>query len=167
MNVNDVIKYPILTEKTYQLMEQSVYTFAVARRASKLEIKAAVEFIFNVRVTSVNTFNVPRQAKKIGRYHGFKAAYKKAIVTLATGSQIQIFPEEGIATDPALKAEAQAAAQQRNQAAQVEAKVAQKLAAKGRKAKATAVPASEVASQPAAPRRAARTTKSNKTPQQD
>ena len=119
MNVNDVIKYPILTEKTYQQMEMQVYSFAVDRRASKIEIKHAVEFIFDVEVEKVNTFNVPKKAKRIGRYHGFTNAYKKAIVTLKPGSTIHIFPEEGIAKDDEFKKQKQAEAK----------KVAKKLAA--------------------------------------
>lgn len=131
MNVNDVIKYPILTEKTYQQMEMQVYSFAVDRRASKIEIKHAVEFIFDVEVEKVNTFNVPKKAKRIGRYHGFTNAYKKAIVTLKPGSTIHIFPEEGIAKDDELKKQKQAEAKKVAKAKEIELedKVAKKLAA--------------------------------------
>lgn len=104
MNVNEIIKYPILTEKTHVQMQDNIYTFAVDKRASKIEIKKAVEFIFNVKVDNVNTFNVPKKSKRIGRYSGFTKSYKKAIVTLKEG-KIQIFPEEGIATDSNLKEE--------------------------------------------------------------
>lgn len=104
MNINNIIKYPILTEKSYMQMQENVYTFAVDKRASKIEIKKAVEFIFNVKVESVNTFNVPKKAKKVGKYEGFTKSYKKAIVTLNEGS-INIFPEEGIAKDENLKVE--------------------------------------------------------------
>lgn len=102
MNVTSIIKYPILTEKTYQQMQENIYTFAVDRKASKFEIKKAVEFIFQVKVERINTFNVPKKVKKVGRYSGFVAGYKKAIIKLSEGS-IQIFPEEGIAKDEALK----------------------------------------------------------------
>lgn len=102
MNINEIIKYPILTEKSYVQMQENIYTFAVDKRASKIEIKKAVEFIFNVKVESVNTFNVPKKAKRVGKYSGFTKAYKKAIVYLKEGS-IQIFPEEGIATDSEIK----------------------------------------------------------------
>lgn len=102
MNITDIIKYPILTEKTYQQMQENVYTFAVDRRATKFDIKRAVEFIFQVKVEKINTFNVPKKPKKVGRYSGFVASYKKAIIKLSEGS-IQILPEEGIATDKELK----------------------------------------------------------------
>lgn len=103
MHVTDIIKYPILTEKSYQQMQENVYTFAVDRKATKFDIKRAVEFIFQVKVESVNTFNVPKKPKRVGRYHGFTAGYKKAIIKLAEGSSIQILPEEGIAADEKLK----------------------------------------------------------------
>ena len=102
MNVTDIIKYPILTEKTYQQMQENVYTFAVDKRATKFDIRRAVEFIFQVKVESVNTFNVPKKPKRVGRFNGFVAGYKKAIIKLSEGS-IQILPDEGIATDKELK----------------------------------------------------------------
>ena len=102
MELTHIIKYPILTEKTYQQMQANVYTFAVDRKATKFEIKRAVEFIFEVKVESINTFNVPRKPKRVGRFNGFVAGYKKAIVKLAEGS-IQILPDEGIAQDETLK----------------------------------------------------------------
>lgn len=104
-NINDVIKYPILTEKTYQQMQERIYTFAVDRRASKIEIKEAIEFIFQVKIDRVNTFNVPKKQKRVGKYQGFTNSYKKAIVLLKDGYTIQILPEEGIATDEKLKEE--------------------------------------------------------------
>ncbi|MGL5308669.1 MAG: 50S ribosomal protein L23 [Metamycoplasmataceae bacterium] len=104
MNINEVIRYPILTEKTYKQMEGHVYTFAVDKRASKLEIKKAIQFIFEVKIDKINVFNVPKKAKKVGKYSGFTKAYKKAIITLNKDSaSINIFPEEGIAKDEALK----------------------------------------------------------------
>lgn len=102
MELTSIIKYPILTEKTYQQMQANIYTFAVDRKASKFEIKKAVEFIFQVKVESINTFNVPRKPKRVGRFNGFVAGYKKAIIKLAEGS-IQILPDEGIAQDEKLK----------------------------------------------------------------
>lgn len=103
MHITDIIKYPILTEKSYQQMQDNVYTFAVDRKATKFDIKRAVEFIFQVKVESVNTFNVPRKPKRVGKYSGFVAGYKKAIIKLAEGSKIQILPEEGIGADEQLK----------------------------------------------------------------
>ncbi|MGL5590914.1 MAG: 50S ribosomal protein L23 [Metamycoplasmataceae bacterium] len=104
MNINEIIRYPILTEKTYKQMEDHIYTFAVDKRASKLEIKKAIQFIFEVKIDKINVFNVPKKAKKVGKYSGFTKSYKKAIVTLNKDSaSINIFPEEGIAKDEALK----------------------------------------------------------------
>jgi len=98
MNINEVIKYPILTEKTYKQMSEGVYTFAVDRRTNKVEVKKTVEFIFGVKVGKVNIFNVPKKATKLGRSHGFTNAYKKAIVYLTEG-QINIFPDDEPVTE--------------------------------------------------------------------
>ena len=88
----DIIKRPIITEKSMSLKEQSnKYTFAVDPKANKIEIKEAVEAIFNVKVLSVNTLNVAGKAKRMGKYEGKTAAYKKAIVELAEGQRIAAF----------------------------------------------------------------------------
>ncbi|MCU4117300.1 50S ribosomal protein L23 [Mycoplasma zalophi] len=95
MNINEVIKYPVLTEKTYQQMhEQNVYTFAVDRRTNKVEVRKAVEFIFNVKVEKVNIIKVSKKPKRIGRFQGFTKAYKKALVYLVDGNSISFFPNE-------------------------------------------------------------------------
>lgn len=93
MNVNEIIKRPILTEKTYSQMADKVYTFAVDPRVNKIQVKKAVEYIFDVKVAKVNIFNVPKQPTKLGKYHGFTNAYKKAIVKLASGS-INLYGED-------------------------------------------------------------------------
>lgn len=87
----DVIKRPIITEKSAALAEKSVYTFEVLVDANKVEIKKAVEEIFNVKVKKVRTISVHRKAKRMQRYEGFKSAYKKAIVTLEAGQTIAAF----------------------------------------------------------------------------
>ena len=88
----DIIKRPIITEKSMSLKEQSnKYTFAVDPKANKIEIKEAVEAIFNVKVLSVNTLNVAGKTKRMGKYEGKTAAYKKAIVELAEGQTIAAF----------------------------------------------------------------------------
>ncbi len=107
MKLTDIIKYPILTEKSYQQMQENIYTFAVDKKATKFDIKKAVEFIFQVKVEKINTFNVPRKAKRVGRFNGFVAGYKKAIIQLAEGYSIKILPDEGIATDQAIKEESE------------------------------------------------------------
>lgn len=88
----DIIKEPIITEKSMQLKEQyNKYTFKVAPNANKIEIKNAVEALFNVKVLSVNTINVLPKNKRVGQYVGKTSAYKKAICKLADGNKIDAF----------------------------------------------------------------------------
>ncbi|MBN2300802.1 MAG: 50S ribosomal protein L23 [Acholeplasmataceae bacterium] len=88
----DILKAPIITEQSTKLIEdQNRYTFKVDPKANKVEIKKAVETIFNVKVLSVNTVNVLPKFKKMGKYEGYKSAYKKAIVKLAEGQKIDAF----------------------------------------------------------------------------
>ncbi len=87
----DIIRRPIITEKSALLAEKAVYTFEVAKDANKVEIKKAIEEIFNVKVVAIRTVNVHRKAKRMSRYEGFKAAYKKAIVRLEPGQTIKAF----------------------------------------------------------------------------
>ncbi|MDX9808074.1 MAG: 50S ribosomal protein L23 [Acholeplasma sp.] len=88
----DIIKAPIITEQSSKLIEsQNSYTFEVDRKANKVEIKKAVEAIFNVTVVRVNTVNVLPKFKRMGKYEGYKQAYKKAIVKLAEGQKIDQF----------------------------------------------------------------------------
>lgn len=89
----DVLIKPIITEKATQQMELGQYTFAVLPTASKPLIRNAVEAMFNVRVTSVNTQNPPRKKRRVGRFSGFRSTYKKAIITLAEGDSITLFPD--------------------------------------------------------------------------
>lgn len=87
----DIIRRPIITEKSALLAEKAVYTFEVAKDANKVEIKKAIEEIFNVKVVAIRTVNVHKKAKRMSRYEGFKAAYKKAIVRLEPGQTIKEF----------------------------------------------------------------------------
>ena len=87
----DIIKRPIITEKSSGLVDKLQYTFEVAVDANKVEIKKAIEEIFNVKVEAVRTVNVHRKAKRLQRYEGFKPAYKKAIIKLAPGQTISVF----------------------------------------------------------------------------
>ncbi len=88
----DIIKAPIITEQSSKFIEsQNAYTFEVDRKANKVEIKKAVEAIFNVTVVRVNTVNVLPKFKRMGKYEGYKQAYKKAIVKLAEGQKIDQF----------------------------------------------------------------------------
>lgn len=89
INYTDIIKHPILTEKTYKQMNtENTYTFAVAQTANKTIVKEAVSKLFDVKVESVNILNTKKQPKRMGKYAGFKKAYKKAIVKLAPGQQL-------------------------------------------------------------------------------
>ena len=88
----NVIIRPIVSERSYDLMEQGKYTFEVAKQARKEEIADAVEKLFNVHVKKVNTINVSGKKKRL-RYStpGTTRSWKKAIVTLAPGETIEIF----------------------------------------------------------------------------
>jgi large subunit ribosomal protein L23 len=87
----DVIKRPVITEKSSNLVENLQYTFEVDPKATKTEIKDAIEKIFKVKVVEIRTINVHRKAKRMQRFEGFKPAYKKAIVRLAAGQTIDVF----------------------------------------------------------------------------
>ena len=93
----DLVRRPIVTEKATLLMEQNKYTFEVTPQATKPEIKAAIEDLFEVKVVQVNTQNLPRKKRRVGKFIGFKPQYKRAIVTLAPGDEDKIrrvlFPE--------------------------------------------------------------------------
>ena len=90
-NYRDVIKAPIITEKSSDLAQnKNTITFSVATDANKVQIKQAVEKIFNVKVESVNTVNVKPKKKRVGRYVGKTNKVKKAIVKLREGSSIEL-----------------------------------------------------------------------------
>ena len=89
-----IVKYPILTEKTIKLLEQNQYSFAVDPKANKNAVKYAVEELFDVKVTSVNTSLLPLRKRRVGKYIGTKARYKRAIVKLASEDSISLFEEE-------------------------------------------------------------------------
>ncbi|MCI9585224.1 MAG: 50S ribosomal protein L23 [Bacilli bacterium] len=90
MDYRDVIKAPIVTEKSAELAQQNVITFSVDVKANKTQIKQAVEKIFDVKVDSVNTINVKPKKKRVGRYAGKTNRVKKAIVKLKEGSSIEL-----------------------------------------------------------------------------
>lgn len=89
----DVIIRPVVSEKSYALLDHGVYTFLVSPRANKVEIRYAVESIFGVTVVKVNTMNRPGKRKRNrGRAtYGKRSDTKRAVVTLATGQTIPIF----------------------------------------------------------------------------
>ena len=87
----DVIIRPVVSEKSYAGLELNTYTFLVDPRANKTEIKEAVQAIWNVRVTAVNTLRRQGKVKRRGYTVGKRAEQKRAIVTLARGDSIEIF----------------------------------------------------------------------------
>lgn len=90
-NFRDIIKSPIITEKSSELAQnKNTYTFSVDTKANKVQIKQAIESIFNVKVESVNTINVRPKRKKVGKYVGQTSKVKKAIVKLKEGSSIEL-----------------------------------------------------------------------------
>ncbi len=91
MTARDVILKPIITEKSNAAMGASRYTFVVDERATKTQIKDAVEEIFKVRVKGVNTMRMLGKIRKMGIHSGRKPSWKKAVVTLEEGQKIQFF----------------------------------------------------------------------------
>jgi large subunit ribosomal protein L23 len=91
MDKYQIVKRPIVTEKSTKLSEKNKYTFEVDKNANKIEIKHAVEELFNVKVVSVNVINEIAKAKRVGTHSGFKPAVTKAIVTLAAGFKIDVY----------------------------------------------------------------------------
>ena len=87
----DVIIRPVVSEKSYSGIEQNTYTFLVDKRSNKTEIKEAVQKIWDVRVTSVNTLNRKGKTKRRRMTVGRQSDQKRAIVTLAEGDAIEIF----------------------------------------------------------------------------
>ncbi len=86
----DIIKAPIITEKSASLAANNTYVFSVDVRANKTQIKQAIEAVFNVKVENVNTINVKPKKKRVGRYTGKTNRMKKAIVKLSKGSSIEL-----------------------------------------------------------------------------
>lgn len=89
----DLILKPIITEKGTMQMELNKYVFDVLPKATKPDIKAAIESLFDVTVVKVNTLTLPRKKRRVGKFVGYKAQYKRAIVTLKDGDSIVLFPD--------------------------------------------------------------------------
>jgi len=91
----EIVLRPLITEKGNQLkMASNQYLFQVDREANKIQIKEAVEEIWNVRVTAVRTIRIPGKKKRMGRFEGRRPDWKKAVVTLKQGETIELF--EGV-----------------------------------------------------------------------
>ena len=86
----EIIKAPVITEKSQIAKSEGKYTFKVSPKANKTEIKEAIEKIFNVKVTAIRTINVKPKKRRVGRYTGLTTRYKKAIVSLAEGQTIDL-----------------------------------------------------------------------------
>lgn len=99
LTVDQVIIRPVITEKNTVLMDQDRYTFEVAQKANKIQIREAIESLFNVRVKAVNTINVKgaQRSRAIGRgrgrIHGHERSWKKAVITLFPGQRIDVFEQ--------------------------------------------------------------------------
>lgn len=87
----EVIIRPIISEHSYDMMQENVYTFEVAKSANKVEIAQAVEEIFDVTVVKVNTLNVKAKPKRVRYQVGKTRTWKRAMVTVAEGDSIEIF----------------------------------------------------------------------------
>jgi large subunit ribosomal protein L23 len=91
----EVVQRPLLTEKGTRLKEEAnQYLFRVAPTATKIEIKQAIEQLFKVKVAEVRTLRMQGKVKRMGRFAGRRAGWKKAIVTLKTGQSIELY--EGV-----------------------------------------------------------------------
>lgn len=86
-----IVIRPIISEHSYDVMDNNVYTFEVAKDANKIEIKNAIQQIFNVTVKKVNTLNVKPKPKRLRYKSGYTRSWKKAMVTLEEGDSIEIF----------------------------------------------------------------------------
>ena len=89
-DLRSVLERPVVTEKATILRDRNTYTFRVDRRANKIQIRQAIESIFEVRVKSVRTLHVARKPKRQGVHQGSTRAWKKAYVTLRSGDSIEL-----------------------------------------------------------------------------
>ena len=84
----DIIYAPIITEKSAVMANENKYAFKVSPKANKIEIKQAIEDIFNVKVLSITTANSHPKKRRVGKYTGMTTKYKRAVVKLAEGNSI-------------------------------------------------------------------------------
>ena len=94
-NPRDILLKPVISEKSYGLIDEGKYTFLVDPGANKTQIRLAVEAVFRVKVTNVNTVNRPGKRRRTRYGWGKRPDTKRAIVTLAEGDRIDIFAEVG------------------------------------------------------------------------
>jgi large subunit ribosomal protein L23 len=94
-NPRDILLRPVVSEKSYGLLDEGKYTFLVALDSNKTQIRLAVEEVFRVKVTNVNTINRPGKRRRTRYGWGKRPDTKRAIVTLADGDRIDIFGQVG------------------------------------------------------------------------
>jgi large subunit ribosomal protein L23 len=94
VNIYEVLRRPVITEKGTMQAGINKYTFEVARPANKQQVKEAVEKLFKVTVVDVNILNVPGKMRRVGKSRGMTSPWKKAIVTLLEGQRIELY--EGV-----------------------------------------------------------------------
>ena len=90
----ELVKYPVLTEKSVRLLDINQYIFNVDTKLTKPQIKTLIEETFQVNVTAVNTHCPPRKKKRVGYTQGHKTSYKRVIISIKRGQSIQILPTE-------------------------------------------------------------------------
>ncbi len=88
----ELLKYPVLTEKSVRLMDSNQYTFDVDLRLNKGQIKKLIEELFQITVVAVNTHRPPRKKKRLGYAQGYKNTYKRVIITVKSGQSIELLP---------------------------------------------------------------------------
>ena len=89
----ELIKYPVITDKSTGLIDNNQYTFIVDAKATKQQIKTILEFLFNVTIIKVNTCHLPKKKRRVGRFIGMRPHYKKAVVKLMKGQKIDLFSQ--------------------------------------------------------------------------
>ncbi|HAI74213.1 MAG TPA: 50S ribosomal protein L23 [Candidatus Moranbacteria bacterium] len=89
--LSKVIIEPIVTEEATAGIEKNKYIFKISARATKLQVKMAIEKIYKVKVEKVNTISIPKKVRVRGRVAGWKSGYRKAVVTLKEGNKIDVF----------------------------------------------------------------------------
>ena len=88
----ELVKYPVLTEKSVRLLDSNQYTFDVDIKLTKPQIKNLIEDAFQVKVIAVNTHRPPRKKKRLGYTQGYKPLYKRVIISVKRGQAIQVLP---------------------------------------------------------------------------
>jgi len=92
-NILNIIKYPIISDKSTRLFEHNKYTFMVDKRANKFTLKKIIEYLFRVTTVKINTLKIPKKKSVVGRVYINKPESKKVVITLKGGDKINLFPE--------------------------------------------------------------------------